>query len=75
MFTFGPSRIRLLVIKSSGKCLVGILHEKKLAAVPLRFLFLASTAAVCRSHLSSHALNAECPIVIRRLEDHLVRPV
>lgn len=43
--------------------------------MPLRFLFLASTAAVCRSRLSSHALNAECPIVIRRLEDHLVRPV
>lgn len=43
--------------------------------MPLRVLFLASTAAVCRSRLSSHALNAECPIVIRRLEDHLVRPV
>ena len=28
MFTSGPSQIRLLVIKSYGKCLGGILHEK-----------------------------------------------
>jgi hypothetical protein len=75
MFTFGPSQIRSLVIKSYGKALPVSSMKKKLAAVPLRFLFLASTAAVCRSRLSSHALNAECPIVIRRLEDHLVRPV
>lgn len=57
-----------------GKCKTGSLHEKTEAAAVPKSLVSAFTAAACRSHLSSHALNAKSPSV-PRLEDHRVWPV